>query len=372
MLYWLSEFTDQLRIFKYLTFRSAGAALTSMLIVILLGPWVVRALKKFAFIAPLRLQGLVAEEELDLNKAKTPSMGGLLIVFAIFVSTLLWAPLDNMLVVVFLGNILAFCAIGFYDDYNKVLYKNRETDGGISARMKLLLQFLVGAVAVYVITTIPGLSKYSSDIMVPFLKHPILSGVPIWLVIIFSSVVVVGASNAVNLTDGLDGLATGNMLICAGAYVVFAYLSGNVIYSAYLNIPYIDGAGEVCVFGAAIMGACLGFLWHNCYPASMFMGDTGSLALGGSIGLIAVLVKQEFTLVIVGGVFVMETLSVVIQTSYFKYTRKKYGEGKRVFLMAPIHHHFQKKGWTETQVVIRFWILGIIFAGIGFATLKIR
>jgi phospho-N-acetylmuramoyl-pentapeptide-transferase len=190
--------------------------------------------------------------------------------------------------------------------------------------------------------------------------------------ILFSSIVVVGASNAVNLTDGLDGLATGCMLICAGTFVVFAYLSGNVIYSGYLNIPYVFGAGEVCVFGAAIMGACLGFLWHNCYPASMFMGDTGSLALGGSIGLIAVLVKQEFTLVIVGGVFVMETLSVMIQTSYFKYTRKKYGEGKRVFLMAPIHHHFQKKGWTETQVVIRFWILAILCAGIGLATLKIR
>ncbi|MCH2207036.1 MAG: phospho-N-acetylmuramoyl-pentapeptide-transferase [Lentisphaerales bacterium] len=372
MLYWLSEFTDHLRIFRYLTFRSAGAALTSMMIVILLGPWVVRALKKFSFVAPLRLQGLVAEEELDYSKAKTPSMGGLLIVFAIVVSTLLWAPLNNALVVLFLGNMLAYCAIGFYDDYNKVLYKNRDTDGGISAKMKLLWQFLVGALAVYCITIIPGLSNYSDDFMLPFYKHPVVAGVPLWIMIIFSSIVVVGASNAVNLTDGLDGLATGNMLICAGTYVIFAYLSGNVNFSSYLNIPYIEGAGEVCVFGAAIMGACLGFLWHNCYPASMFMGDTGSLALGGSIGLIAVLVKQEVTLIIVGGVFVMETVSVMIQTSYFKYTRKKYGEGRRVFLMTPIHHHFQKKGWTETQVVIRFWILGLIFAGIGLATLKIR
>ena len=372
MLYWLSEYADSLRIFKYLTFRSAGAALTAMIIVILLGPAVVRALKKFSFVAPLRLQGLVAEEELDYSKAKTPSMGGLLIIFAILVSTVLWAPLNNALVIIFLGNMLAFCAIGFYDDYNKVLYKNRDVDGGISAKMKLALQFLVGALAVYFITTIPGLGNYSQDLMLPFYKHPVIEKAPLFIMIIFSSVVVVGASNAVNLTDGLDGLATGNMLICAGTYVVFAYLSGNVIYSGYLNIPYIEGAGEVCVFGAAIMGACLGFLWHNCYPASMFMGDTGSLALGGSIGLIAVLVKQEFTLVIVGGVFVMETLSVMIQTSYFKYTKKKFGEGRRVFLMAPIHHHFQKKGWTETQVVIRFWILGVIFAGIGLATLKIR
>ncbi|MCM8534233.1 MAG: phospho-N-acetylmuramoyl-pentapeptide-transferase, partial [Lentisphaeraceae bacterium] len=363
MLYWLSEFSENLRIFRYLTFRSAGAALTAMTLVIFLGPWVVRALKKFSFIAPLRLQGLVADEELDLSKAKTPSMGGLLIIFAIVVSTLLWAPLNNALVLLFIGNMLAYCAIGFYDDYNKVLYKNKDVDGGISAKAKLLLQFAVAGGSVYFITIIPGLNNYTQDLMVPFFKHPVVANAPIWIMIIFSSVVVVGASNAVNLTDGLDGLATGNMLIAAGTYVVFAYLSGNVIYSGYLNIPYIEGAGEVCVFGAAIMGACLGFLWHNCYPASMFMGDTGSLALGGSIGLIAVLVKQEVTLVIVGGVFVMETLSVVIQTSYFKYTRKKFGEGRRVFLMAPIHHHFQKKGWTETQVVIRFWILGIIFAG---------
>jgi phospho-N-acetylmuramoyl-pentapeptide-transferase len=370
MLYWLSELSDQLRIFKYLTFRAALAGFTAMIIVIFLGPAVVRALKRFSAVAPLRLQGLVPDEEIDYSKAKTPSMGGLLIIGAIAISTILWAPLNNSLVLLFLGNMLAYCAIGFFDDYQKVV--NQGHEGGISAKMKLLLQFAVAAGSIFFLSTIPGVGGYTSDLMVPFLKDPLLAGLPVWMMIIFSSVVVVGASNAVNLTDGLDGLATGCMLICAGTFVIFAYLSGNVIYSGYLNIPYIDGAGEVCVFGAAIMGACLGFLWHNCYPASMFMGDTGSLALGGSIGLIAVLVKQEFTLVIVGGVFVVETLSVVVQTSYFKYTRKKYGEGRRVFLMAPIHHHFQKKGWTETQVVIRFWILAILCAGMGLATLKIR
>ena len=369
MLYWLSELFDKLRIFKYLTFRSAGAGFTAMIIVILLGPHVVRALKKFSTVAPMRLQGLVPDDELDLSKAKTPSMGGLLIIFAIIVSSVLWTQLSNPLVILFLGNMGAYCAIGFYDDYQKVVHNNRD---GISGKLKLTLQVLIGAASVYFITTMPGIGQYSDDFMVPFLKTPLVTGVPLWLMIIFSSVVVVGASNAVNLTDGLDGLATGCMFICAGTYVVFAYLSGNVKFAEYLNIPYIEGAGEVCVFGAAIMGACIGFLWHNCHPASMFMGDTGSLALGGSIGLIAVLVKQEFTLIIVGGVFVMETVSVILQTSYFKYTRKKFGEGRRIFLMAPIHHHFQKKGWTETQVVIRFWILAMIFAGLGLATLKIR
>ena len=370
MLYWLSELSDQLRIFKYLTFRSAFAFFTAMVVVIILGPYTVRSLKKFSAVAPLRLQGLVPEEEIDYSKAKTPSMGGLLIIGSILISSLLWAPLNNPLVILFIGNMMAFCAIGFYDDYQKVVHQGHE--GGISAKTKLLLQFLVAGASIYFLTTMPGIGQHTTDLMVPFYKKPVINGAPVWIMIIFLSVVVVGSSNAVNLTDGLDGLATGCMMICAATFVVFAYLSGNVIYSGYLNIPYIDGAGEVCVFGAAIMGGCLGFLWHNCYPASMFMGDTGSLALGGSIGLIAVLVKQEFTLIIVGGVFVMETVSVMIQTSYFKYTRKKYGEGRRVFLMTPIHHHFQKKGWTETQVVIRFWILGIIFAGIGLATLKIR
>jgi len=366
MLYWLSEY-EKLRIFKYLSFRSAGAAFTAMMIVILLGPMMVRKLKKFAFIAPQRLQGLVPDEELDLSKAKTPSMGGLLIIGAIIVSSILWTQLHNPLVILFLGNMGAYCAIGFYDDYQKVVGGD-----GISGKLKLALQLLVGVSSVYFVTSLPDIGEHAQEFMVPFLKKPLFVGVPIWLMVIFSSVVVVGSSNAVNLTDGLDGLATGCVFICTATFVVFAYLSGNFKYADYLNIPFISGAGEVCVFGAAIMGACIGFLWHNCHPATMFMGDTGSLALGGSIGLIAVLVKQEFTLVIVGGVFVLETLSVILQTSWFKYTRRKYGAGRRIFLMAPIHHHFQKKGWTETQVVIRFWIMALVFAGIGLATLKIR
>lgn len=368
MLYYLSQYFNELHIFKYLTFRSAGAAFSAFLFVVLLGPFTVRQLKKFSAVAPLRLQGLVPDHEIDYSKEKTPSMGGILIVAGIVVSTLLWVPLTNPLVFIFLVNLLVYAGIGFFDDYHKVVYGNRD---GITEKTKLGLQVLSAAVATYYLSTLPEFAEHSQNMMVPFYKTAVAT-LPLWVMIGFSSIVVVGSSNAVNLTDGLDGLATGCMIIAAATFIVFAYLCGNFKYASYLHIPYIQGCGEVCVFGAAIVGACLGFLWHNCHPASMFMGDTGSLSLGASIGMIAVLVKQEWTLVIVGGVFVWEASSVLIQRFYFKYTRKKYGEGRRVFLMAPIHHHYQKKGWKETQVVLRFWIIALLCAGAGLATLKIR
>ena len=291
-------------------------------------------------------------------------MGGVMIIAAVVISTILWVPPSNPLIMLFLGTLLLFGAIGFYDDYVKVAHKNRD---GISGKTKLGLQVTLSCIAVYILTTIPTIGDYSQHLYVPFMKHPVVTNMPIWLCIIFGGLVVTAASNAVNLTDGLDGLATGCTIICCLTYVCFAYFCGHGKLAHYLNVPWIAGCGEVCVFGAAIAGACVGFLWHNCYPASVFMGDTGSLALGGSIGLIAVLVKQELTLIIVGGIFVWEAVSVIIQVSYFKYSG-----GKRVFLMTPIHHHYQKKGWTETQVVIRFWIIAMVLAALGLATLKLR
>jgi phospho-N-acetylmuramoyl-pentapeptide-transferase len=332
-----------------------------MLLGFLLGPYTVTMLKKLRATAPSRLKGLVADEFIDAEKDKTPSMGGVLIILSITVATLLWGELKNPLVLVFLGTLLSLGALGFLDDYVKVVHHNRD---GISGKLKLLFQFLIAIAAVYFLDQVEG--TFMREIRVPFLKTPLLENLPLFVIIAFATLVMVGSSNAVNLTDGKDGLAVGCTISCTMAYAVFAYMCGHKIFADYLHIPFIPGASEVVVFAAAIIGACTGFLWHNCHPASMFMGDTGSLALGGTIGLIAVLVKQELALVIVGGVFVMEALSVVIQVASFKL------RGKRVFLCAPIHHHFEQKGWTETQIVVRFWILSGIFALIGLATLKLR
>jgi len=365
MLYWLSQFSDgPLRIFKYLTFRAGGAFITALLLVIIFGPLTVRLLKKFRAVAPLRLKGLVADEEIDYSKEKTPSMGGILIVLAVLVATALWAPLTNRLVLTPMAVMSCFALVGFWDDYCKVAYSN---NGGVSGKLRLLIEFVASGVAIWFISTIPEVGESTRYFTVPFFKEPVLSGLPVYWMLLFGAVVITGSSNAVNLTDGLDGLATGCTVICVATYVIFAYLGGHEKFAGYLNIPFINGCGEMCVFGAAIIGACLGFLWHNCYPASMFMGDTGSLALGSSVGLIAVVVKQERTLLVGGGMFGWEAMSVMIQVGYFKYSG-----GKRVFLMAPIHHHYQKKGWTETQVVVRFWILAIMLAGLGLATLKLR
>lgn len=357
------EFFGPFRLFGYVTFRAGGAAFTAMILAFIFGPFTVRLLKKFNTLAPTRLEGLVDQQFIDKAKDKTPSMGGLLIIFSIIASTLLWADLTNPILIIFLATLIVLGALGFLDDYAKVAKKNRD---GIPGRAKLIIQFLIAIAAIYFLDSQTQTGNLLREFMVPFMKNPIITGVHISVVLLLTSIVVVGCSNAVNLTDGKDGLAVGCAIFCTLTYAAFAYLCSHRIFAEHLNIPYIHGIGEVAVFACAISGACIGFLWYNCHPASMFMGDTGSLPLGGTIGLIAVLVRQELTLVIVGGVFVMEALSVIIQVASFKL------RGKRVFLCAPIHHHFEQKGWTETQIVIRFWILSGIFALIGLATLKLR
>lgn len=338
--------------------------MTAMLLGFLLGPATVRLLKRLRTTAPTRLEGLVDEKFIDKDKDKTPSMGGLLIIFCIAVSTILWAVPTNPIVIVFLVTLLSLGALGFLDDYAKVVHSNRD---GIPGRVKLLFQFLIAITAVLFLYMMPQTEHYIDKLMLPFMKNPLNIGLAGAYVVFFLGVMtVVASSNAVNLTDGKDGLAIGCTIFCALAYAAFAYLCGHRIFAEHLNIPFIPASSEVVVFTASLVGAGIGFLWYNCHPAAMFMGDTGSLALGGTIGLIAVLVKQELVLFLVGGVFVMEAGSVIIQVISFKST------GKRVFLCTPIHHHFEQKGWTETQIVVRFWILSGIFALMGLATLKLR
>lgn len=367
MLYYLHYYRDffgPLRLFEYVSFRSGGALLTAMLIGFLLGPTTVRFLKHLNTVAPSRHKGLIPDALLDAAKDKTPSMGGILIFAAIAISTAFWVVPTNPLLPAFLGTLLALAFLGFLDDYAKVAHRRRD---GVSGRFKLFFQFAIAIGAVAYLMMIPETGEASLQVLLPLLKQPALTGtIGVIAAFVIAVLTVVGSSNAVNLTDGKDGLAAGSIIFCALSYAAFAYVTGHAIFSKYLNVPFIPGASEVMVFATAIIGAAIGFLWYNCHPASMFMGDTGSLALGGSIGLIAVLVRQEAALVLVGGVFVMEALSVIIQVTSFKLT------GKRVFLCAPIHHHFERKGWTETQIVVRFWILAGIFAMMGLATLKLR
>jgi phospho-N-acetylmuramoyl-pentapeptide-transferase len=367
MLYYLSQFSHvwgPFRLFNYVTFRAGGAAATALILVLIFGPFTIKLLKRINATAPSRHKGLIPDEFIDSSKDKTPSMGGILIVISIVISTLLWAVPTNHMMIVFLFLLISLCGIGFLDDYAKIVHRNRD---GISGKLKLTLQFAIAFVSVLSLCFLPRTGIILSQLMIPLIKEPLLTGFYGALITIpLGILVVVGSSNAVNLTDGKDGLAIGSVVFCALAYCAFAYLSGNFIFAKHLKIHYIAGAGEIGIFAAAIIGAGIGFLWYNCHPASMFMGDTGSLALGGSIGLIAVLVRQELILLLVGGVFVMEAGSVIIQVIGYKLT------GKRVFLCAPIHHHFERKGWTETQIVIRFWILGGLFALIGLATLKLR
>ena len=355
---WSGYADTPLRLIDYSTFRSGAALLTAFLLCICFGPMTVRMLKNA--IAPERLDGLVDEKFIDKQKGKTPSMGGLLIVFAIAVSTALWSNFSSPLPAVFLGTLLTYSAIGFIDDFYKVFRKDRD---GIRGRTKLIFQFLSAGGALWAFSVISP--DTFTQFTVPFMKGALFT-MPVWLAYLYGSLVVVGASNAVNLTDGKDGLCVGCMIFCALAYGVFAYITGHKVFATYLDVNYIPGASEVVVLTASLIGACIGFLWFNCHPAAMFMGDTGSLALGGVIGLIAVLVKQELLLVIVGGVFVMEIVSVMLQVASFKLT------GKRIFRCTPIHHHFEQGGWTETQIVTRFWIIAGLLAFIGLATLKIR
>ena len=358
---WSGYQNTPLRLIDYSTFRSGAALLTAFLLCIFFGPMTVRMLKNA--IAPERLKGLVDDKFIDQQKGKTPSMGGLLIVFAIAVSTGLWSDFSNPLPAVFLGTLLTYCAIGFIDDFYKVFRKDRD---GIRGRTKLLLQFLSAGGALWAFHQISP--ETFTQFTVPFMKGALFV-MPVWLAYIYGALVVVGASNAVNLTDGKDGLCTGCMIFCALAYGVFAYVTGHRVFAEYLDVNYIAGASEVVVLAAALIGACIGFLWFNCYPAQVFMGDVGALSLGGVLGFLAVLCKQELMLIVAGGVFVLETVSVIMQVGFFKATH-----GKRLFRMTPLHHHFQKGSHPlpESKIIVRFWIVSVLLAIASLSVLKLR
>jgi len=355
LLYPLHTTFSVFNVFRYITFRTIGAAITAFILVLLLGPSFIRAMQR------LKCGQVVREDgpESHYSKRGVPTMGGLLVVGVMTLTTLLWVDLANTYVWIILATTLWFAAIGGYDDYRKVKMRDSK---GLSARGKLLLQFAGALAAGYILYRLPG---FDGHLSFPFFKNirPDLGG---WYVL-FAMFVVVGASNAVNLTDGLDGLATGPLVVTSTVYLLFSYLAGHAVLASYLQIPFVSGAGEIAVFCGALFGAGLGFLWFNCYPAQVFMGDVGSLSLGGAIGLVAIIIKQEFLLAIVGGIFVMEALSVILQVGFYKVSG-----GKRIFLMAPFHHHFEKKGWQEPKVVVRFWIISIVLGLCALATLKLR
>ncbi len=358
-----------LRLFHYITFRTAGAAVTALLLSLWFGPKVIAWLKELSFGQNYRDRAEVAGNLTgrEPRKLGTPTMGGLLIVLTLNLTTLLWAQW-NTLVQLTVFSVVVLAALGFYDDYTKI---TKASSGGIKSSVKLWVQMgLAVFIGIYLWSS-PATEKLITEIMVPFYKHPVATGVA-GVGLALTILTIVGFSNAVNLTDGLDGLAIGCTIIVAFVFLILTYVAGNVKMADYLQVPHVSGAGELTVFCAALCGAGLGFLWFNCHPAQVFMGDTGSLALGGALGLLAVLIHQPLVLLVAGGVFVMEAGSVMVQTSYFKYTRRRYGTGKRFFLMAPIHHHFEKKNWPETQVVVRFYILCILFAVVALSSLKIR
>jgi len=353
---YLMTFDGGFRVFHYLTFRAILGALTALLISFVIGPVMIRKLSAKKIGQSIRELGPQSHYE----KSGTPTMGGALILVAIAVSTLLWADLSNRYIWVILLVTMGYGVIGFIDDYRKVVKRNSD---GLSAKAKYLAQSVIGltaAIFLYKTAILPA----ETQLIVPFFKDFMLDMG--WMYIVLTYFVIVGTSNAVNLTDGLDGLAIMPTVMVAAGLGIFAYLSGHVAFSSYLAIPYLPNAGELIVFCAALVGAGLGFLWFNAYPAMVFMGDVGALALGAALGVLAVLVRQEIVLMIMGGVFVMETLSVIIQVASFKLT------GKRVFRMAPIHHHFELKGWPEPRVIVRFWIITVILVLIGLATLKLR
>lgn len=358
-------------LFNYISFRAAGAMVTALLIAFVVGPGIIAKLRALKVGQVIRAEGPATHQA----KRGTPTMGGLIIIAATVIPTLLWAPLTNRFVLVTVIAMLWCGAIGFIDDYLKVVEGRPR---GLVAKWKLVGQVSFGVtlgVMLLLWPVVPTGTMPASGTTVPFFKYLIVIFAP-WLYVLFVTGVVTGFSNAVNLTDGLDGLATGLSTIAAGAFAFFAYVLGRIDTTGYLNLFYLPGSGELAVFCAALMGAGLGFLWFNAHPAKVFMGDTGSLALGGAFGTIAILLKSEFLLVIVGGVFVAEALSVMIQTSvykYFKHSRgREYADAHRVFRMAPLHHHFEKLGWAETTVVVRFWVLGIFCALAALATLKLR
>jgi phospho-N-acetylmuramoyl-pentapeptide-transferase len=370
MLSYLSNYDNvfgPLRVLRYITLRTLLAAGTAALIGFIIGPWLIAQLRRLKFghnYDDDRVGDLAAR----FDKKNTPTMGGLLLFVCVFVSSFLWA-VPNVWVVVALFVYTALTAVGFRDDYLKVVRKNRH---GISSGAKIFWQTVTTALALTALLLHPASAAKIRELWVPFVKHPVVASMPIAALAILIYFWIVGFSNAINLTDGLDGLAIGCTITVAMTYGIMAYAASNAKIADYLLISFVPGTGELAVVCGALVGAGLAFLWYNAHPAELFMGDTGSLAIGGILGMIAFMVQQPLTLVLVGGVFVWELLSVVIQVSYFKYTRSRGGEGKRFFLMAPIHHHYQKLGWPETKIVLRFWILSLIFALAGLGTLKVR
>jgi phospho-N-acetylmuramoyl-pentapeptide-transferase len=374
-----------LRVFQYLTFRAVMAALTALIMGLVAGPYFIRRLAALKIGQPIREYAM----QTHISKSGTPTMGGVLILFSIAFSTLLWFDLSNRFVWIVLLVTLGFGAIGWVDDWRKVVHKDPE---GMRSREKYFWQSAIGLVAAfYLVFSVSETSNLRvlqlfvewvtsgftvelpprAGLLVPFFKE---INYPLGVLgfVVMTYLVIVGSSNAVNLTDGLDGLAIMPVVMVGSALGVFAYATGSAVFSRYLLLPHIPGAGELMIFCAAMAGAGLAFLWFNTHPAQVFMGDVGALALGGALGTIAVIVRQEIVLAIMGGIFVVEALSVMLQVSYFKYTKRRYGQGRRLFQMAPLHHHFEKKGWKETQVVVRFWIITMLLCLIGLSTLKLR
>jgi phospho-N-acetylmuramoyl-pentapeptide-transferase len=361
MLYWLIEFSDKisaLNVFRYLTVRTGGAMITALVFVFLCGPWIIDHLRlRQGKGQPIRVDG---PQSHLVTKRGTPTMGGLMILSGLLFATVLWANPANPYVWIVLGVTLGFGLVGFYDDYLKV---TRQTHGGFSGRIRLVIETLIAAVACYAFANL-GRPPFATSLAFPVFKELIVDlG---WFFIVLSAFIIVGAGNAVNLTDGLDGLAIGPVMTTALSFGFISYFVGNAFYADYLQVHYVAGTGELAVLCGAVLGAGLGFLWFNAPPASIFMGDTGSLALGGLLGTVAVATKHEIVLAIVGGLFVLEAVSVIVQVVSFRLT------GKRIFKMAPIHHHFEQLGWTEPQIVIRFWIISIVLALAGLSTLKLR
>jgi phospho-N-acetylmuramoyl-pentapeptide-transferase len=385
---WLQSLSPEwgfLRVFQYITFRAVMAAMTALLIGLAAGPWVIRRLTSLKIGQPIRAYGM----ESHLSKSGTPTMGGVLILLSIAISTLLWFDLSNRFVWIVLIVTLGFGAIGWVDDWRKVVNKDPE---GMRSREKYLWQSVIGLLAA--LCLVFSISENSNARVLDLFVQWVMSGFEVSLplkaglqvpffkeityplgvlgFVVLTYLVIVGSSNAVNLTDGLDGLAIMPVVMVGSALGVFAYVTGSSVYSKYLFFPYIPGSGELLIFCAARAGAGLAFLWFNTHPAQVFMGDVGALALGAALGTIAVIVRAEIVLAIMGGIFVVEALSVMAQVTYFKYTKKKYGQGRRILKMAPLHHHFEKSGWKETQVVVRFWIITMLLCLVGLSTLKLR
>ena len=366
MMYYLHRFSDHFigfNVFFYVTFRAVAGAITAFVLSLLFGNWVIRVLTALKLGQPIR-QASEVHRLADLHGVKqgTPTMGGVLIMGAVFISSFLWARPDNRFVWLALFSMLYLGALGFADDYLKVTKKNTS---GVNGRIKLVFQFILAGIVTAVFLTSPLLEVQARELFVPFFKAPVIANMS-WFTFFFFALVVVGSSNAVNLTDGLDGLAIGCTVTVAFDYALLSYVAGNFRLAEYLQVPFYPFTAELTVVCAAMVGAGLGFLWFNCHPAKVFMGDTGSLAIGGMLGVVAICCKQELLLVVVGGVFVIEVISVILQVISFKLT------GKRIFAMSPLHHHFELAGWKENTVIVRFWILSGIFALLGLASLKLR